>query len=227
MKQYFTIIENNPLFMNIRQEELKSLLDCLGGTVRAYAKDEAVFIAGDPAERVGIVLEGSVWVIRDDVFGNRSVLTGIGAGEMFGETFACAEVKTLPVGVVAADKCKVLFIDYRKIIHTCSSSCVFHSQLIENMLRILAQKNLGLNQKMEALSARTTREKLLVYLRAQADRANAPEFEIPFSRQQLADYLSVDRSAMSAELGRMQKEGILRFQKNRFRLLDLPEWPGP
>lgn len=156
--------------------------------------------------------------MREDIFGNRAILTALMPGQLFGETFACAGVEILPVSVIAVSDCKILLLDYRRIITTCPTACVFHSRLIENMLKILAGKNLVLNQKIEALSARTTREKLLAYLVAQAGVAGSRRFTIPSTRQELADYLSVDRSAMSREMGIMQKEGMIRFKKNCFEL---------
>ncbi len=208
------------MFKGIAPGDLTNMLDCLSASVHDYAKHAAIFFAGIPAERVGIVLAGTAQVVRDDIFGNRTILTTLDQGDMFGETFACAGVETLPVSVLATEECTVLLVDYRKIIVTCPSSCMFHNKMIENMMQILAQKNLVLNQKIEAVSARTTREKLIVYLTAQAGRAGSRSFEIPFNRQELADYLSVDRSAMSAELGRMRDEGILEFHKNSFEILD-------
>ncbi|MDL2238412.1 Crp/Fnr family transcriptional regulator [Christensenellaceae bacterium OttesenSCG-928-K19] len=218
MNQYFDIILKSPLFGGIRRGELVGMLDCLRASVRDYPKDAAIFLAGGPATRVGFLLRGNAQVVREDVFGNRTILTSLAQGDMFGEVFACAEVETLPVSVMAAGKCVVLLLDYKKLLTTCSSSCAFHNRMIENMMRILAQKNLRLNEKIEAVSARGTRAKLLTYLAAQARRAGSPAFTIPFNRQELADYLAVDRSAMSAELGRMQGEGLLRYDKSRFEL---------
>lgn len=223
MKKYLYLIEKMPLFCGIAREETQSMLDCLQASLKHYAKQDDIFTAGGPANRVGIVLEGSAQVVRDDVFGNRTILTGLGVGDMFGETFACANVEMLPVSVIATDACVILLLDYRKIITTCSASCSFHNRMIENMLQILAAKNLILNRKIEAVSAHSTREKLLVYLAGQSGEAGSAKFEIPFNRQALADYLSVDRSAMSAELGKMRDEGLLRFHKNQFELLHLSD----
>jgi CRP-like cAMP-binding protein len=221
VRKYLEIIEKSPLFKGIAQGDLTNMLDCLSASVHDYVKHAAIFFAGLPAERVGIILAGAAQVVRYDIFGNRTILTTLEQGGMFGETFACAGVETLPVSVLATEACKALLVDYRKIIVTCPSSCVFHNKMIENMMQILARKNLTLNQKIEAVSARTTREKLIVYLTAQAGRAGSRAFGIPLNRQELADYLSVDRSAMSAELSRMRDDGILEFHKNRFEILGM------
>lgn len=221
LENFFEILKQMPLFASIEDGELEKMLSCLDAKQQKYPKGSSIFIAGDPARHVGAVLQGAAQVVRDDVFGNRTILTKLGVGDLFGEVFACAGVQTLPVSVDAASNCTILLLDYRKIITTCPAACVFHSRLIENMMRILAQKNLMLNQKIEATSARTTREKLLSYLQGQAAQAQSAQFEIPFNRQELADYLSVDRSALSRELGLMRDEGILRYRKNAFELLHL------
>jgi len=218
-EKYILVIQSASLFTGIAPEDLKSLMDCIDADMRRYEKHGTIFLMGDPAVRVGIVLEGGVQVVRDDIFGNRTILANLEIGDMFGEAFACAGVETLPVSVIAKSECAVLMIDYRKIIVTCPMSCAFHNRMVENMMQILALKNLELNRKIEAVSARTTREKLMVYLTMQAGKAGKTRFDIPFDRQGLADYLAVDRSAMSAELGKMRDEGMLRFKKNHFELL--------
>ena len=146
------------------------------------------------------------------------ILAHVGRGGLFGEAFSCAGKGTLPVSVAASETTGIMLIDYRKIVTTCSSACVFHMQLIKNMMRILAEKNILLTQKMEHLAKRTTRDKLLSFLSAQALLAGSDTVDIPFNRQELADYLCVDRSALSRELGAMQAEGLLKYEKNRFEL---------
>ncbi len=220
IKQFLSLIEKTPLFHQISASGISRMLECLDASIRDFKQQEYIFFAGNPALRVGLVLQGSVQITRDDVFGNRIILSTLAPGDLFGETFACAGVETLPVHAVAVSNCKILLMDYRKMIHTCPSACGFHHQIIENMLHIIAMKNLFLNQMVEIVSARTTREKLLIFLMAQAGRVGSVSFEIPFNRQELADYLSVDRSAMSTELGRMRDDGLLRFHKNHFELLN-------
>ena len=207
------------LFRDIEEKQLESLLGCLTAVRRTYAKDEFVFMADDKAEAVGVVLSGGVYVIQEDFWGNRAILAHIGPGGLFGEAFSCAEVDKLPVSVVAAENSEIMLIDYRKIVTSCASSCVFHARLIKNMLRILAEKNIMLTRKMEHLSKRTTREKLLSFLSNQAATAKNSTVTIPFNRQELADYLCVDRSALSRELSSMQDEGLIKYDKNRFELL--------
>ncbi|MDL2253061.1 Crp/Fnr family transcriptional regulator [Ruminococcaceae bacterium OttesenSCG-928-I18] len=213
------ILRQCPLFRQIEPGDIPSMLQCLSAVKKGYRKGETVFSAGSAITHVGIVLTGRVHVEQNDYWGNRTILTQVGPAELFGEAFSCAGIEKLPVNVYAAEPSEILLIDYRKIIRSCSSACPFHAKLIQNMLWILAQKNVALTQKMETLTQRTTRDKLLAYLSRQAQAQGSSQFEIPFSRQELADYLSVDRSAMSSELSKMQKEGLLQFQKNRFSLL--------
>lgn len=219
MKKQIEILKDTPLFFGVQEHEIEEMLGCLSSSEKTYNKGSYILTAQDPPVNVGIVLEGSVHVIKEDFWGNRAILARIGAGGMFGEAFACAQADHLPVSVVAREDTDVLFIDYKRIITTCSSACHFHSRLIENMLHILAEKNILLTQKMEHIVKRTTREKLLSYLSWQAVQAGSSYFMIPFNRQELADYLSVDRSALSSELGKLQKEGILEYHKNQFKLI--------
>ncbi|MVB11461.1 Cyclic nucleotide-binding domain protein [Caprobacter fermentans] len=205
-----------PLFEGIQPEELRQMLSCLHAKRKSYAKQEMILLEGQPASFVGIVLSGSVLILKEDYRGNRMIIAEATAGQLFAEAFSCAEIDRLPVTVVSAEDSTVLWIDYRRAVSVCSSACRFHSRLIQNMLRILAFKNILLSRKIEYLSKRTTREKLLAFLADQAGGARGEEFSIPFSRQELADYLCVDRSALSAELGKLQREGVLKFHRNRF-----------
>lgn len=212
-------IKKCPLFADIRDSQLETLLNCLTAVTRTYSKDEFVFMAENKASSVGIVLTGGVYIIQEDFWGNRTIIAHIEPAGMFGEAFSCAGTDKLPVSVVAASESEVMMIDYRKIVTSCSSACVFHTQLIKNMLSIIARKNIMLTRKIEHLSMRTTREKLLSFLSTQAVQAKSSIVKIPFNRQELADYLCVDRSALSRELSLMQHEGLLRYEKNRFELL--------
>jgi cAMP-binding proteins - catabolite gene activator and regulatory subunit of cAMP-dependent protein kinases len=218
MEKYFEIIKKCPLFSGIEDSNLKTLLNCLMAVRHSYKKSEYVFSAGDTVRSVGIVLLGSVHILQEDYWGNRTILANIPARGLFGESFSCAEIDSLPVSVIAAEKTEVLLIDYKHIITNCSSSCVFHFALINNMMKLLAQKNIMLTQKMEIITHRTTRERLLAYLSAQAIRAGKSRFTIPFNRQQLADFLSVERSAMSAELSNMQADGLISTNRSEFEL---------
>ena len=176
-------------------------------------------VAGDTVSSVGIVLSGQAHVVREDVDGNQMIITELKGCDLFGETFACIETKHCPVTVEAITDCNIMWIDYHRVITSCSSACSFHTRLIGNMLRIIAFKNLRLNRRLEILAKRSIRERLLAYLELQAENNGSRSFLIPFGRNKLADYLCTDRSAMSRELGKMRDEGILKFEKNKFTLL--------
>ena len=211
------------LFDQIRREDWSAMLGCLGARVVSVEKNQFIFREGDPADYVGIVLEGGVQMVREDYFGNRSILARIGPGGLFGESFACAGVAALPVSVVSVEDSTVLLIDSRRITTPCSNACGFHSQMIFNMMKVVSRKNLMLNQKLEITSKRTTREKLMAYLLHQAKLQGSSTFTIPYDRQALADYLGVERSAMSAEISRLKKDGAIDCKGSWFRVLSPSE----
>ncbi len=211
-----------PLFAGIDREELDRMMGCLCASQKAYPSGGSVMLAGDDADRVGLVIEGSVQVSREDINGNRNILARFGEGELFGEVFACMGVERIPVTVIASPGTTVLFIDLKRIVGSCGIACAFHSRLIANLLRLLAQKNLLLNEKVTCVGHRSTREKIEAFLMMQWEKEGQNPFKIPFTRAEMADYLCVDRSAMSAVLGKMRDEGVLRFNRSSFELLSLP-----
>ncbi len=219
MEKYLKVVEQSKLFKGIGEHEAVSMLSCLGAYQRSYQKGDCVFRKGERITAVALLLEGAVHIRKEDYWGNLSILNEISAGEVFGETYACLEAGEMLNNAVAVKNSQVLFLDVKRVLTTCSSACQFHGKLIQNLLSVLALKNKMLTQKLEHMSQRTTREKLLSYLSEQSLREGRPSFDIPFNRQQLADFLSVDRSAMSNELCRMRDEGILEFERNHFVLL--------
>jgi len=219
LKKYLKSLKKCPLFQGIEDDDLLRMLTCLGARVDFYDKKYTIFAEGAPAKYIGIVLSGSVQIIQNDYYGNRSILSEIHAPEVFAEAFACAEVRAIPVSVIANQPCEVMTVDSSHILHTCSNNCGFHQQLIYNLMKDLASKTILFHQRIEITSKRTTREKLMSYLMLQAKKADSNSFEIPFDRQELADYLEVDRSGLSSEIGKLKKEGVLDCQKNRFVLL--------
>lgn len=219
MEQCFDIISGGPLFSGISREDLQSLMGCLQARVILVQKGEPVFLEGDAAGFVGIVLEGSIQLERYDYYGDRSVIGWAEPGDIFGETFACAGVETMPVSAYAQQNSRVMMLSFGKMLTVCSNACPFHNKLVKNMLQLVAKKNLELSGKIRIMSRKTTREKLMEYLLEQAKRADSSEFTIPFDRQALADYLGVERSAMSAELSKLKNAGILETKGSYFRLL--------
>lgn len=218
MRDIIPFISRTPLFKGISPDELEGILVCLQARKSMYQNQEIILLEGQPVTSVGIVLSGRVQVIKEDYLGNRTIMTEIEPGNLFAETFSCAQTAEIPVTVISAADSSVLWLNYYSIITLCPAACGYHNQLIRNMLSILASKNLMLNQKMEYLAKRSTREKLLAYLSDQAVRQGRSEFVIPFNRQELADFLCVDRSAMSNELCKLRDEGILSFHLNNFTL---------
>lgn len=218
MNHYSNVLKTVPLFKGIGEADLQLLLSCLSAKAVYFEKGQTVFSSGESIEKFGIVLSGQVQVVQDDYYGNRSIIAKTGSGNLFGESFACAETKTLPVSVITTAESEILFIDCHRLSVPCTKACGFHSRLIQNMLNIVSMKNIALTQKIEFTSKRTTREKLLAYLSAEAKKAGSCHFVISFNRQELADYLSVERSAMSAELSKLRDAGVLKFNKNQFEL---------
>jgi len=219
MKKYNKILQCSPLFDGIQMEDLSAMLSCIGGHTVTAAKGQTIFREGDPATHVGMVLSGAVRMVREDYYGNRSIVAHIGPSELFGETYACAGTTSLPISIVADEDCHLLLMDCRRITTTCCSACEFHNRIIFNLLKLVATKNLVFDQKIQVTSKRTTREKLMAYLLNQAKINGSSSFLIPYDRQELADYLEVDRSGLSAEISKLRREGILESEKNRFTLL--------
>lgn len=219
MRENLPILRTCPLFEGIREADLMGMLGCLGAVPMHVKKGQNVFSEGDQAVRVGIVLEGKLLLLREDYFGNRSIFGQVLPGQLFGETYAFSHAQSLPVTVSAEEDSRLLLLDSRRITTCCSNACEFHNRVIYNLLRLVADKNLLLHQKLQITSQRTTADKLMAYLSQQAKLHNSPTFTIPYDRQALADYLEVDRSGLSTEIGKLKKQGILSCEKNRFTLL--------
>ena len=219
MTQYLPILSRCPLFFGIEEEHLLRMLTCLGAKTEMFDKKYTVFAEGSPAKYIGIVLSGKVQMEQTDYYGNRSILGVMGPSEVFAEAFACAEVPNLPVSVLAAEACEVMYIDSNHILHTCENNCGFHRQLIFNLMRDLADKTIQFHRRIDVTSKRTTRDKLMAYLMHCAKAAGTDTFEIPYDRQGLADYLEVDRSGLSSEIGKLVKEGVIIAERKKFTLL--------
>ena len=226
MEEYLDVLSRCPLFEGIAQAEMREMLGCLDGKIVRIARGDPVFLEGDPAEFVGVVLSGAVQILRDDYYGRRSVLAAVEPGELFAEAFACAGLETLPVSAVARQLSTVLLLDCRRVLTGCANACSFHSRMVGNLLRGIARKNLALTRKIRCMAPRTTREKLMEFLLDQAKRHGSPEFVIPYDRQALADYLGVERSAMSAEISKLKKAGQIDCSGSWFRVL-APEKKSP
>ena len=223
MKNFFEQLSQTELFSGIPSEYIAKMLDCMNANIRKFSKGEFLMRAGETPVSIGLVISGEVHIVKEDFWGNNFILTDVKPGYTFAEASAISGEKALLFGAVAKEQTEALFLPILRLRHTCSENCGYHQKVIENLLSAVADRNLTYERKCEHLSRRTTREKLLSFLSEQSTINKSNEYSIPYSRQQLADYLSVDRSAMSSELGHMQAEGLLQFEKNRFRLLKVNE----
>ena len=212
------LLAGTRLFQGIREHEIEAMLTCLSAEERTYGKDAYIYRAGDVTGRLGVVMEGAVNIIKDDVWGHRKIIENIGGGQIFGETYACLKGEPLMVDVQASERSRILFMDVNRILTTCSSSCDFHNRLIRSLMYVLAGKNLMLTKKMDIITPKSLRERVMVYLSQESVKQGCRTVTVPFNRQQMADYLSVDRSALSAELSRMQRDGVISYEKNRFTI---------
>lgn len=219
MKKYIPVLKRTKLFSGVGEEDIASLLSCLGARKKEYKKGEYILREGEHISDIFILVEGKIHIQKDDYWGNRSILSVISVGDMFGEGYAAPESGALLNDVVAVEDSSVLFFDVKRILTTCSSACRFHNMIVQNMFFAISDKNRKLVQKLGHMSGRTTRAKLISYLSEEAKRQGSSAFTVPFNRQQLADYLCVDRSAMSNELCKMRDEGMIKFEKSRFELL--------
>lgn len=216
MDNLYEILKHSLLFQGINQPDFDILLECLCAKQVSFDKNEVILFNGDRVEQVGMVLNGRVQILKQDYEGREIILAELAAPEMFAEVFACAGIQHSPVMVKSVSSSEILLIDYQKIISSCPSSCPFHAQLISNMIKLIANKNIYLNTKIEILSKRTIREKLICFLNLYHKGETA--FTVPYNREEMANFICADRSAMSAELGKMQKEGLIRFNKNNFEI---------
>ncbi len=219
MKKYIPILKNTQLFSGASDEDIEAMLGCLQAKLCTYEKGEYVLREGERVERLMMLVKGELHIQRDDYWGNRSIISMVGVGEMFGEAYAAPESGPLMNDVLAVEDSAVIFLDIGKLLTVCPNGCKFHAMAVKNLFFAISEKNRKLVRKLGYMSRRTTREKLIAYLSEEAKRQNSGAFSIPFNRQQLADFLSVDRSAMSNELCKLRDEGLIEFEKNRFRLL--------
>lgn len=218
----YQFLSGTPLFRGASPEDIRTMLGCLQPRIQSYSKGSVIYHAGDTVTAVGLVLSGRVSIENDDIWGNKSILDHVGPGQVFAETYACVPGEPLMISVVAAEPAEILFLDTSRMLHVCQHTCGFHYTLIQNLLFIASQKNLNLSRRIFHTSSKSIRGRLLSYLSFQALQQGKREFDIPFNRQQLADYLSVDRSAMSNELSKMRQEGLLKSDRSHFHLLSLP-----
>lgn len=207
------------LFAGISSEERKSMLGCIGYHISTFRKGDIIAFEEENIKHIGIVLSGSVDMVKEDLWGNKTMLVRVRKDEVFGETFACGSDSASMATFLVSEDAAVLFLPFNRVMHSCTMACQFHHRLIENMVHIIADKNRDLMRKVEVVSKRTIREKLLAYLSIQAQVQDSRYFEIPLGRVELAEYLCVDRSALTRELVKMKEDGLIDYDKNCFRML--------
>ena len=213
------VLQRQELFHGVSRQEIPPLLHCLEAAEKSYQKGEFISCTEDTIRWIGIILKGSVRMVKTDWWGNNTILASMNQDEIFGESFACGSRKQSFVSFQAAEETKVLFLQFDKVLHTCSKVCTFHQKLTENMVSVIAHKNLCLMEKIEITSKKTLREKVYTYLCNQAQIEESAYITIPMGRMELAEYLGVDRSALSRELKNMKEQGIIDFHKDTFRIL--------
>ena len=216
-----SFLASTQLFHGISESEITELLLCLGAHERNFQKGDVIFRAGSPVDKFGMVLSGSVNIVVNLYWGNSVIFGHVGKGEVFSENYAAVPGKELVCDVVACEDTRVLFLKMLSVLTTCRKGCAYHNRIIQNMLRISAQKNLNMSSRMMHTASKSLRERLLSYFSEQALEHGSAHFTIPFNRQQLADYLAVNRSAMSKELSKMQAEGLITYRKNEFLLKEV------
>jgi len=210
---------NSPLFEGIQPEDMDAMLGCIGYHISTFKKGDIVAFEAENIKHIGILLSGSVDMIKEDLWGNKTMLVRMRKDELFGETFACGEDNQSMVTFLVSENAKILFMPFDRVMHSCTMACMFHHQLIENMVHIIANKNRDLMRKVEVISKKTLREKILTYLSIQAQQQDSRYFEIPLGRVELAEYLCADRSALTRELAKMKAERLIDYDKNCFRIL--------
>ena len=210
---------NSPLFDGIKPSDMKPMLHCISYHVATYAKGEIIAFEGENLKHIGIVLSGSVDMVKEDLWGNKTMLIRTRQSELFGETFACGNDNLSVVTFVVSEDATVMFMPFSRVMHSCTMACEFHHRLLENMVKLIALKNRNLIQKIDVVSKRTIREKLLAYLSILAQQQNTRYVESPLGRVELAEYLCVDRSALTRELAKMKDDGLIDYDKNCFKIL--------
>ena len=213
-------LANTLLFRGMDPSDIEEMLGCLLAKECTYKKGEILLPEGSPTEQIGVLLIGRVIIELGDVWGNNSVLSSIGPGGIFAETYACIPGEPLMVNVTAAEDTEALLLNIRRVLEPCSKVCPYHVRLVRNLLALCAGKNLQLSRRVLHTGPKSIRKRLLSFFSECIKRTGSYSFDIPYNRQQLADYLSVERSALSNELSIMQRDGLIRYEKNHFDVME-------
>ena len=213
-----------PIFSGMDGTEIQSVLQCIGYSIHEYKKGEFISLESDWVTWIGIPLDSSVQMVKEDIWGDKTILSFIPSGQIFGETFSCSQNPISTVSFFSVDSSRILFLPFRKVMISCGRSCVFHHKLTTNMVSLIAQKNYQLLERLEIISKKTLREKILAYLSQEAEQQKSKEFKIPLGRVEMAEYLGANRSALTRELNDMKKDGLIQFEKRQFTLLQSAEF---
>lgn len=220
MKIYLNLLKKIPLFEGVPETQIEGVLNCFNATIKKYKPNEVIWEMDDKISTVGIVLKGKIYISKDDYLGVRNIITEFSQGDLFGEVFLSAGIERSPVTVFSETDSDILFIKYNNIVETCPSACNYHITLVKNMLKLLSKRTLLLNEKIEILGKRSIREKIICYLNAQMNKTRKEEVIINFSRQEFADFLCVDRSSLSRELSKMQKDDLIEINGKKIKVID-------
>ena len=212
-------LKENIIFNGMTPNEIDQALNELCAIEKAYKKNSLILRAGDITDTLGLVLSGSVTIESNDTWGNKTILSNVRVGGFFAETYALLENEPLLVDVRANENCRILFFKVGSLKKLKSNMNLWSFKLISNLLMISANKNLHLSGRSFHISPKTIRGRVMAYLNSVSLKKSSNEFDIPFDRQQLADYLNLDRSALSKELSKMKKDGLIKVRKNHFKLL--------
>jgi len=207
------------LFDGLTDMEIDHLLKCMLTFKKEFDKGEIAYLEQENIKYIGIILSGSVHMIKEDIWGHRTLLSYMEAGELFGESMAVQKVNLASVTFQCAEKSEIMFVPATNIIHTCPMQCHFHQKLAENMFNLLGEKSLRLMEKINIASKPTLREKILAYLSLLSQKQNKRTVESPLNRTALAEYLDANRSSMTRELTNMKEEGIIDYDRNTYRIL--------
>ena len=218
MDYYYSLLKKSPLFNNFDDNELSHMLSCLRAKLTEYKKDEILLLQGDTISCAGIVVKGSLHSHREDIYGNKRILSSYNICDMFCEELLLSGVTVSPFTLSANEQTSIIFIDCSEISKFCNLACIHHSRLVANLIHMMAAKIVHLDKKMETIQKSTIREKIKSYLFFCSEKEQSNTFIIPFSRQEFADYIGVNRSAASRELWKMQREGIISFENKQFVL---------
>ncbi len=218
IQSYLHVIKQASIFQGIETDHLLSILNCLSARVVRYRKQEIAVLAGSRLEHIGVVLAGKLHITREDSAGDRMIVASVIPPEIYGETICSAEMEQSPVTVTASEESVVLLLNFSRTLQVCSNTCVFHTKIIKNMLALMATKNLFLQNRMDIVSKKSVRAKVMMYLESFVP-AQGREITVPLNREKMAEYLCIDRSALSHELIKMKQDGLIDYDKNRFTLI--------